>query len=547
MKTRRRFLFVLISAATVLTFCIWKSKSLLAKFETFDKQIEVEVENKGLSTKPLLFPIDWNEWDEDKAIEDYIAKIVNEVEGYTRSPQYLDELRRLTEQEIGIIIRESLKSKFKLEEEQESNTIGDNFTKVPFDFEFRVRQDPTPDDQPWTELETHRIVKSDTDYTSRENATIFTLCRNEDLYSILSSIEQFETRFNSKYHYDWVFLNDQPFTDEFVEVTSNLVSGKARYGIIPPEHWSFPQYLDYEKAEKLWKSQTWSSVIYGSSESYRHMCRFNSMFFYKHPILLEYKYYWRIEPDVKFQCDVEYDPFKFMRENGKKYGFNLSMKELPITIETLWREIRSFFRKLDHDYFDPAINDNFAKFISDDNGVSYNNCHFWTNFEIADFDIFRNELYERYVIHLDRSGGFFYERWGDAPVHSIIFSLILNRNEIHLFQDISYSHSIAASCPIDLEVYKREKCSCDRFETWVTDENNCNNIYYDIKKEERPKDLDTHINSINSMIYDKYMDREIQKTERLKKWKELSKARRKSIQEARQRKMNKYLNEFNDV
>jgi hypothetical protein len=32
--------------------------------------------------------------------------------------------------------------------------------------------------------------------------------------------------------------------------------------------------------------------------SYRNMCRWNSGFFYKHPRLADYEFYWRVEPDV---------------------------------------------------------------------------------------------------------------------------------------------------------------------------------------------------------------------------------------------------------
>lgn len=33
--------------------------------------------------------------------------------------------------------------------------------------------------------------------------------------------------------------------------------------------------------------------------SYRHMCRWNSGFFYRHPRLKDFDWYWRIEPDVR--------------------------------------------------------------------------------------------------------------------------------------------------------------------------------------------------------------------------------------------------------
>ena len=41
-----------------------------------------------------------------------------------------------------------------------------------------------------------------------------------------------------------------------------------------------------------------------------------------------------------------------------------------------------------------------------------------SNFEIGSFELFRNDLYQQYFEHLDKAGGFFYERWGDAPVRS---------------------------------------------------------------------------------------------------------------------------------
>ena len=62
------------------------------------------------------------------------------------------------------------------------------------------------------------------------------------------------------------------------------------------------------------------NIIYGGSLSYRNMCRFNSGFFFRHPLLDKYRWYWRIEPDVQFHCDLDFDPFVYMQENNKVYG-----------------------------------------------------------------------------------------------------------------------------------------------------------------------------------------------------------------------------------
>lgn len=490
--------------------------------------------------------VDFNNWDQEQAVDNYIKKIIEDVENYQIPSDYLDELYKLSELEITEKVRQMMISK-----QAETQKILEGKEEISYnplqstmlDNKDRKRSDQPPDNTPWAKYETHRMVKTGKKYDyDRENAVLFTLCRTEDLFEILSSIRRLESRFNSKYHYDWVFLNDKPFTDEFVELTSNLVSGRARYGLIPREHWSYPHFIDQDKAKKIRESKKWSVVMYGSSESYRHMCRFNSMFFYKHPILQEYQYYWRVEPEVNFHCDILYDPFKFMRENGKKYGFNISMREIPMTIETLWKETRSYFRKLQHNYFDSTKNDNMVKFISDDGGESYNLCHYWTNFEIADFDIYRNDIYEGYVNTLDKSGGFFYERWGDAPIHSIIFSLILNKDEVHLFQDISYEHTVALSCPIDAAIYKKAKCTCNPLDSWIVSENNCNMLYLDIKKNEKPIALDKHFDKVYENILNNYMNREERKTERIALQKKESEKRQKLAEQRRQKKIDSLRN-----
>jgi len=41
------------------------------------------------------------------------------------------------------------------------------------------------------------------------------LARNSDLDNAVRSVRRTQDRFNDKFHYPWVFLNEEPFTDEF--------------------------------------------------------------------------------------------------------------------------------------------------------------------------------------------------------------------------------------------------------------------------------------------------------------------------------------------
>jgi alpha 1,2-mannosyltransferase len=88
-----------------------------------------------------------------------------------------------------------------------------------------------------------------------------------------------------------------------------------------------------------------------------------------------------------------------------------------------------------------AVNDSLS-FVSDD-GMGYNMCHYWSNFEIIDLSFTRSPAYTSYFTTLDKAGGFFYERWGDAPVRSIAASMMLNSNELWQIDYAGYvrSHS----------------------------------------------------------------------------------------------------------
>ncbi|KAF9272907.1 alpha 1,2-mannosyltransferase 2.4.1 [Mortierella alpina] len=289
----------------------------------------------------------------------------------------------------------------------------------------------------------------------RANAAFVMLVRNKDLQGARRTIRQIEDRFNREYQYPYVFLNDEDFTLDFKEMMRPMSSADMRFEAIPKEHWSYPEWISEERATQARRKMSMERVLYGGSESYRHMCRYQSGFLVHHEAMREYEYFWRIEPDVKYSCDVDFDPFVYMQDNNKKYGFVVSLYEYPNTIPSLWNATKEFMTQHTH----LLSSNNALDFISDDGGESYNFCHFWSNFEIVDAGWMRSEPYQQFFEHLDRTGGFFYERWGDAPVHSIAAALLLPLQELHFFKEIGYSHAPYQNCPAEPEL--QAKCHCD--------------------------------------------------------------------------------------
>ena len=178
------------------------------------------------------------------------------------------------------------------------------------------------------------------------------------------------------------------------------------------------------------------------------MCRWNSGLFYHHPALKNTRYYWRVEPKVHFFCDVDYDVFRYMADHNKTYGFTINLYDAPQSIPTLWPETLRFLAS--HPEYESK--NNAREWLTDskrrpDHNIKangYSTCHFWSNFEIADMDFWRSKVYEDYFEHLDRAGGFFYERWGDAPVHSIALGLFEDASKIHWYVAHSQWSTIAS-------------------------------------------------------------------------------------------------------
>ena len=292
------------------------------------------------------------------------------------------------------------------------------------------------------------------DNKERVKAAFVILARNTDISGLKVTIPMLERRFNHRFNYPYVFLNDVPFTEGFKGEMRKLSDSKMAFGTIPTEHWSYPSWINVTKADEARADMERRRIIYGGSLSYRHMCRFNSGFFFRHPLLDEYEYYWRVEPHVEFFCDIEYDPFVYMKKNDKKYSFVIMLHEYHETIPTLWSTTTKFIQE----HKDLITEKNSLALVQRADG-SFNNCHFWSNFEIGSLDFLRSEKYLKYFEYLDKTGGFFYERWGDAPVHSIAAAMFLSPKEIHYFEDIGYYHAPFYNCPANPAL--QLNCNCD--------------------------------------------------------------------------------------
>ena len=138
-------------------------------------------------------------------------------------------------------------------------------------YSFHVTRPSPPLDEPF-----HIGCQEPDTSAPRENATILMLARNSDLDGAVKSLTSLEEQFNKWFHYPVVFLNDQPWDQDFMDAVTRVASGNVHFGVIDKSMWQYPDWIDQGKARRLMDVQAQANVLYAGNESYHHMCRFNS-------------------------------------------------------------------------------------------------------------------------------------------------------------------------------------------------------------------------------------------------------------------------------
>ncbi|KAI1265971.1 glycolipid 2-alpha-mannosyltransferase [Xylariaceae sp. FL1019] len=294
----------------------------------------------------------------------------------------------------------------------------------------------------------------------REDAVLIMLARNKELHKAKKSIRSIESHFNQWFNYPYLFLNDEPWDEKFITEMNRTANGKATFEVVPKDQWTYPDWIDQDRAKKSIKAQGEAHIPHAGEEGYHHMCRFYSGKFYQLDALKQYKWYWRLEPDAEFTCAITYDPFVQMAKHSKVYGYTIALWEVGRSCPSLFRATEDYkkmmglpdlggWRAMLEASWAPWPFRRFLAWLAhrDSSGDVWSMCHFWSNFEIADLDFFRSSRYQRYFEYLDAQGGFYSERWGDAAVHSLAVGMLAKPEQLHHFEDFGYRHANFWQCP----------------------------------------------------------------------------------------------------
>ena len=157
---------------------------------------------------------------------------------------------------------------------------------------------------------------------------------------------------------------------------------------------------------------------------YRHMSRFQAKTVYEQPILARLQYVWRLDDDSYITKRIHYDVFRRKRELRIQYGYTKIVSDYwPCNIG-LWPAVNKYMHQ-------HAIRRKFWMSRSQ---------MYWNNFEVSDLNVWRSPEYRDYIDYIDRQGGMYYHRWGDATIKTIAVTLLISRDRTYHFKDIAYKH-----------------------------------------------------------------------------------------------------------
>lgn len=178
------------------------------------------------------------------------------------------------------------------------------------------------------------------------------------------------------------------------------------------------------------------------STKYLHMCRFFTIMLPNHPLISLFSFYWRLDSHsyIFGEKPIE-DPFEIMQKRQSQYAFIMVNEEADHFATGLFELFQEFLyqhcMKLS-----PSFRHTQTRIFG-----RYSYAIFFTNFAIVNVSLFHDHPLMRHWLRVvDRNGGIYRERWGDAPIHTLALTQFTSRDDIVQLRYFGYFHRQEYTC-----------------------------------------------------------------------------------------------------
>jgi len=236
-------------------------------------------------------------------------------------------------------------------------------------------------------------------------AAIIYLSQARRMSLLMRSLRLLQQNYLDKFPHDVIMFHEGDFLEPQQIMLKDLCPSLTfrEVNIDPPPHIDVSQHRQW-------------SMIGRFGVGYRNMCRFFAMGLY--PLIQDLDYYMRLDDDSFIQSPVTEDPFETMSKNSLQYGFRCTRPERSSSINGLVECMRQ----------------------NGVPGVKWNKKIFYNNFHIAKPTLWLREPIKSVLEAIDKHGGIYMQRWGDAPIQTLLVRAFIPNGLRHCFTGFKYSH-----------------------------------------------------------------------------------------------------------
>ena len=247
----------------------------------------------------------------------------------------------------------------------------------------------------------------------RPKAAVYYLVQPSRIHSVRDSLKALDTYFNNRFQYPVIIFHERNFSANHRAQLKEVTTSNLYFQLI---EFKIPDFI----------VQPFPKINCNASIGYNHMCRFHSLCVYEQPVMKQLEYTWRLDDDTFILSNINQDIFRFMSDNDLVYGYTFIMSDAKRCVQHLWTNVTSYIRE-NH------IKTHFFNKWTEPN-------MYYNNFEVSATKLWYSTEYKEYINMIDRTGGIYYNRWGDAPIKSIAVSMFVPENKTHCFCDVKYRH-----------------------------------------------------------------------------------------------------------
>jgi len=221
----------------------------------------------------------------------------------------------------------------------------------------------------------------------------------------MRSLQQLQQHYLDKFPHSVQLFHEGDFLAPQQKLLQNICPSLTfrEVNIDPPPH------IDLSQKHK------WGMPRFGVG--YRNMCRFFAMGLY--PLIQDLDYYMRMDDDSFIGSQVTADPFETMAKSGLRYAWRCTRPERTSSVNGLLRCMQQH---------DPNL------------AVKWNRTIFYNNFHIAKPTLWMQEPMKSMLEAIDQHGGIYTQRWGDAPIQSLLVRAYVPQELRHCFTGFKYQH-----------------------------------------------------------------------------------------------------------